>query len=78
MAKQWLAVLTVLAVSVPTGQAQVRWKPYDLAVVVPQAACPVALSVPQDRIATERQISPGSGRDARSFSDCVVWMAAPD
>jgi hypothetical protein len=52
-----LTVLSVLAMMAPIASAQVRWKPYDPAVVAPQGACSVALSVPQDRIATERQIS---------------------
>ena len=64
-----LTVLSVLAMMAPIASAQVRWKPYDPAVVAPHAAWSVASPVPQDRIVTERQISPGSGRDARSFSD---------
>lgn len=53
----WLAAISLVVATVPTVHAQVRWKPYAPGVVEPDAPCSVALSVPQDRIATERQIS---------------------
>lgn len=56
-ARPWLVAISLVVATVPTVHAQVRWKPYAPGVVGQDAPCSVALSVPQDRIATERQIS---------------------